>query len=1040
MGTQGPGRKRHPNREGLSAEDQALNQIAREAEARLAAKRAARAEAREIRMKELERQQKEIYQVQKKYYGLDAKWGDIEQWMASDEDDIMSVGSRSSLRTNGYEEELLGVAQYRKSSRGSNGSGEIYQSSRATPRDEAMSAYSSDPSLASVPQSSKPQQAMHNGSRPSLLNCNTLPSRSQRGSLYDEGITSGSRRYSSSSSRPPSEYSYYLGSGSRASSRASSARASPVVEERPEKDFSEKGSRPVSSLSAATLASLGGTSSRRGSGDTSISVDTEASIREIKEISELKEQIDDVEGRYMQGLKEMKDSLAEVEEKYKRSMVTNAQLDNEKTSFMYQVDTLREVLLELEEELAESRRQYDDKHKECERQKHEQNVLHFQLAELKDALQQREEMLTEIRQLQQKQEQSAREICDLQETIEWKDKKIGALERQKEFFDPVRSERDDLREEVTRLKEELKKHGVAVEARSTPNGDSSLEPHINEDCVDSPLKGASLGNTQKTEVKKEEISIASQGSTSGTEKDNNEVQENVPENVSLHATSGEAIKENNDKEMASTKCQELETVVSGNCIIDNLQANSNPQQEASQICSKETTSDGEDEIVEEDIGKDDMIVDVNVTEVDGELAQNPRDVSPTGSEVFQDALDFVAQTPNLSAGLQEASFFKTCTGGDKESQSSQQESALEESSRCNVESSSREGDIVPEVVVNTLESKPEDPPVQDEEDLTKTKGSNKNKSQENATSDSVDNILTEEIKEHTITSSRHNEACEKNVGDEDATTCQSSAVEQEPVKEYDNKDKVDSEPKIQHENMPKEEEMKIPGIQKTTDEQLTLSKSETVDAELNEQEITGEEIVNSPVNDKHLDQDKTSLTDQPPQDKAAHLDEIEAHSDVRDVVTCIQNQSDGVKETEDVTFCPDLKCNTENPTEKKDETVGLGDFGMKQNTPDEDLGPDDNGKKRINSTQSTDENQSETTQSESLSSEEESSQEVEDSDENENHSAPNEKYPGEREMPRTPIGSSVDRASSSEDVRMEDGAEKTVKRGKGKNKEDCLLS
>ena len=36
------------------------------------------------------------------------------------------------------------------------------------------------------------------------------------------------------------------------------------------------------SLSAATLASLGGTSTRRGSGDTSVSVDTEASMREIK--------------------------------------------------------------------------------------------------------------------------------------------------------------------------------------------------------------------------------------------------------------------------------------------------------------------------------------------------------------------------------------------------------------------------------------------------------------------------------------------------------------------------------------------------------------------------------------------------------------------------------------------------------------------------------------------------------------------------------------------------------------------------------------
>nr|XP_038038398.1 leucine-rich repeat flightless-interacting protein 1 isoform X30 [Anas platyrhynchos] len=223
MGTQGAGRKRLPNRERLTAEDDALNQIAREAEARLAAKRAARAEAREIRMKELERQQKEI-------------------------------------------------------------------------------------------------------------------------------------------------------------------------EERPEKDF-EKGARTVSSLSAATLASLGGTSSRRGSGDTSISADTEASIREIKDIYELKDQIQDVEGRYMQGLKEMKDSLAEVEEKYKKAMVSNAQLDNEKTNFMYQVDTLKDALLELEEQLAESRRQYEEKSKEFEREKHAHSILQFQFMEVKEALKQREEML-----------------------------------------------------------------------------------------------------------------------------------------------------------------------------------------------------------------------------------------------------------------------------------------------------------------------------------------------------------------------------------------------------------------------------------------------------------------------------------------------------------------------------------------------------------------------------------------------------------------------------------------------------------------------
>ncbi|XP_059785029.1 leucine-rich repeat flightless-interacting protein 1 isoform X31 [Balaenoptera ricei] len=224
------------------------------AEARLAAKRAARAEAREIRMKELERQQKEIYQVQKKYYGLDTKWGDIEQWMEDSE-------------------------RYSRRSR---------RSTSASDEDERVSV------------------------------------------------------------------------GSRGSLR---------VEERPEKDFTEKGSRGLPGLSAATLASLGGTSSRRGSGDTSISIDTEASIREIK------------------------DSLAEVEEKYKKAMVSNAQLDNEKTNFMYQVDMLKDMMLELEEELAESKRQCEEKSKEFEREKHAHSILQFQFAEVKEALKQREEML-----------------------------------------------------------------------------------------------------------------------------------------------------------------------------------------------------------------------------------------------------------------------------------------------------------------------------------------------------------------------------------------------------------------------------------------------------------------------------------------------------------------------------------------------------------------------------------------------------------------------------------------------------------------------
>uniref|UniRef100_A0A8D2IAC6 LRR binding FLII interacting protein 1 n=1 Tax=Urocitellus parryii TaxID=9999 RepID=A0A8D2IAC6_UROPR len=477
MGTQGSGRRRLPTRERLTAEDDALNQIAREAEARLAAKRAARAEAREIRMKELERQQKEIYQVQKKYYGLDTKWGDIERWMedserqsrrsrrstsASDEDERMSVGSRGSLRsqpdveyggpyawTNGYDGELYGSQSLsRRSGRNSSSGGDGRFSTLSSCREEKLGLSCSELGLPVGGLAHKPLSAQ-NGNRPCYLSSAARPAGRYPVSLLDESSLSGARRGGACGSRAPSEYSGHLNSGSRASSRASSARASPVVEERPEKDFAEKGSRNMPGLSAATLASLGGTSSRRGSGDTSISIDTEASIREIK------------------------DSLAEVEEKYKKAMVSNAQLDNEKTNFMYQVDNLKDTLLELEEQLAESQRQYEEKSKEFEREKHAHSVLQFQFAEVKEALRQREEMLEEIRQLQQKQESYIREISDLQETIEWKDKKIGALERQKEFFDSIRSERDDLREEIVKLKEELKKHGIILNSEIANNGETS---------------------------------------------------------------------------------------------------------------------------------------------------------------------------------------------------------------------------------------------------------------------------------------------------------------------------------------------------------------------------------------------------------------------------------------------------------------------------------------------------------------------------------------------------------------------------------------
>ncbi|XP_057232149.1 leucine-rich repeat flightless-interacting protein 2 isoform X14 [Malurus melanocephalus] len=172
------------------------------------------------------------------------------------------------------------------------------------------------------------------------------------------------------------------------------------------------------------------------------------------------------------------DSLAEVEEKYKKAMVSNAQLDNEKNNLVYQVDTLKDIIEEKEEQIAEFYRENEEKSKELERQKHTCSVLQHKLDELKEGLRQRDELIEENQRMQENIDSITKEVFDLQETINWKDKKIGALERQKDYFDCIKNERDELREELADLKETMKrgqKHGLVIIPDGTPNGDVNHE-------------------------------------------------------------------------------------------------------------------------------------------------------------------------------------------------------------------------------------------------------------------------------------------------------------------------------------------------------------------------------------------------------------------------------------------------------------------------------------------------------------------------------------------------------------------------------------
>lgn len=57
--------------------------------------------------------------------------------------------------------------------------------------------------------------------------------------------------------------------------------------------------------------------------------------------------------------------LIDLEDKYKKAMMTNAQLDNEKQTYRYQVDLLKDQMEEMEEQLVELQRMHKDTSRVC---------------------------------------------------------------------------------------------------------------------------------------------------------------------------------------------------------------------------------------------------------------------------------------------------------------------------------------------------------------------------------------------------------------------------------------------------------------------------------------------------------------------------------------------------------------------------------------------------------------------------------------------------------------------------------------------------
>ncbi|XP_019613770.1 PREDICTED: leucine-rich repeat flightless-interacting protein 2-like isoform X5 [Branchiostoma belcheri] len=375
------------------------------AEQRLAAKRAARAEARALRMQELERQQRE-----KSFFDRGPVTGS-------------EIFTRRPTTSSGAASTWDFVTRPPSSKYSSAGS-DVY--SMRSGRSSALSSRHSVSTSASLYEGSSSRGGGYRDSAYSSARDNDdwdvrseVSWRGGQGYLkvYKEPAPrttsaasdifswKGARNrpwdaYSSASQIPPVQrWGSAEDLSSRRSDRSSSGSEIYIgsISEDAEGDelgTNDKARRGAggSVLSFASLSALGGSSSRRGSDDDAGSSSSEASIRELKA---LQDALFDVEQKYMTDLKVLKDALSESEEKYKKAMVSNAQLDNEKTTLQYQVDILKDKLEIQEESMNELQREYKEKCRELERQKHAYGILEHNVAELKEALRQRDELIEE---------------------------------------------------------------------------------------------------------------------------------------------------------------------------------------------------------------------------------------------------------------------------------------------------------------------------------------------------------------------------------------------------------------------------------------------------------------------------------------------------------------------------------------------------------------------------------------------------------------------------------------------------------------------
>ncbi|XP_061383480.1 leucine-rich repeat flightless-interacting protein 2 isoform X3 [Danaus plexippus] len=89
-------------------------------------------------------------------------------------------------------------------------------------------------------------------------------------------------------------------------------------------------------------------------------------------------------------IKDLRHEMKEVEEKFRKAMILNAQLDNDKAALGYQLELLKDRIEELHEEYAQLQREHREKCSLHERLKREHATLEREVAEARDAVRARD--------------------------------------------------------------------------------------------------------------------------------------------------------------------------------------------------------------------------------------------------------------------------------------------------------------------------------------------------------------------------------------------------------------------------------------------------------------------------------------------------------------------------------------------------------------------------------------------------------------------------------------------------------------------------